>query len=377
MALAFLHGQAIAFDRLGSGAVVGTVGTRFNTPTTSSPTSAHTRGLPLLLSDDGKTLVQAGGLPIPTSTACKDPRLASRNLVTDVDSSSSGPLALSTYCTQTHNATDSGTLSAATSRIVGGTRSNGSRYPYLALVFDSEQPYCQGFLIAPRWIVTAAHCVDDSMVGVKIGADQWMIDDIVGHKYVPAKVKKQIMHEQYESHFLRPGNKNMAPPSDIALLQLATPITSIPPVKLATKAQAAKLPKVYTVIGFGRTGEFEADMSRVLRETTVNNVDRKKCQDAFNKEIKKNGYWSKGAPTYTIGPGIICAGDNISKKRDACQGDSGGPLIAKGKTSSDDVVYGITSFGEGCGRKGLSGGYTNVGYFDEWIQSTIKKNGGP
>jgi hypothetical protein len=344
-----------------------------------------THGHPLFIGGDlgNRTLFQPGGLPMSTEDACKDEKLASR-LVRNAYGEST---TLLRYCQDGLDldeialsgspiAEEMEDLALPSSRIVGGFRSKGTRYPYMALAFDDYSPFCAGFLIAPTWVLTAAHCVDDGIVGLKLGSDNWMIDDIVGHTYKTAKIKKMIRHDKYESAYLASNNKNLAPPADLALLQLTKPVEGVTPVKLASKAD--KLPKEYSVIGFGRIGEYEVDMSTVLREVKVGNVDRKKCEDAFNKELKKSGYWSKGAPTYKIDKSIICAGDNKKKEADACQGDSGGPLIRKGSKpdGSEDVVFGITSFGEGCGRKGLSGGYTNVGYYEDWIKSQMKKYGG-
>lgn len=39
---------------------------------------------------------------------------------------------------------------------------------------------------------------------------------------------------------------------------------------------------------------------------------------------------------------------------DTCSGDSGGPLFIKGATAADDVVYGLTSWGQGCATRGVS-----------------------
>ncbi len=312
--------------------------------------------------------------------ACNDEKLASR-LVRNAHGEST---TMFRYCQDGLNldemassgspiSEETGDLALPSSRIVNGFRSKRSRYPYMALVFDEYSPFCAGFLIAPQWVLTAAHCVDDGIVGLKLGADNWLVDDIVGHTYKTARVKRMIRHDKYESDYLASNNKNLVPPSDLALLQLAEAVEGVTPVKLASKSD--KLPKLYTVMGFGRVGEYESNMSTVLREAKVGNVDREKCEKAFNKELKKSGYWSKGAPTYKIKESIICAGDLKNKGRDACQGDSGGPLIRKGSRldGSEDVVFGITSFGEGCGRKGVSGGYTNVGYYEDWIKSQMRK----
>lgn len=53
----------------------------------------------------------------------------------------------------------------------------------------------------------------------------------------------------------------------------------------------------------------------------------------------------------------------------ALQGDSGGPLAC----SRGDVsfLYGIISWGEGCGRSGKPGVYTRVSNYLDWIHSVI------
>lgn len=128
-----------------------------------------------------------------------------------------------------------------------------------------------------------------------------------------------------------------------------------------------RIPKNLQVIGYGKTDEFEVDMSNNLREVGVQYVSRKKCEKLLNKEVG-NGYGVK----YKLTREVICAGD-LRGGKDACQGDSGGPLISRGKSAKDDVVYGITSFGEGCARKNVPGGYTNVAKFKPWIESILKK----
>ena len=44
--------------------------------------------------------------------------------------------------------------------------------------------------------------------------------------------------------------------------------------------------------------------------------------------------------------------------QNACQGESGGPLICI--NNNEPILYGILSWGEGCGTKGSPGVYTRV-----------------
>uniref|UniRef100_A0A8B9G6H3 Peptidase S1 domain-containing protein n=1 Tax=Amazona collaria TaxID=241587 RepID=A0A8B9G6H3_9PSIT len=69
---------------------------------------------------------------------------------------------------------------------------------------------------------------------------------------------------------------------------------------------------------------------------------------------------------------MLCAGNVQEQKRvDSCQGDSGGPLMCE-RPGGSWVVYGVTSWGYGCGVKDSPGVYTKVSYFVPWIKSGWK-----
>lgn len=57
----------------------------------------------------------------------------------------------------------------------------------------------------------------------------------------------------------------------------------------------------------------------------------------------------------------LCYGE---ANADACYGDSGGPL------ADSTTVYGIVSFGDGCGVS--PGVYTKVSHYRRWIKRIIK-----
>lgn len=91
-------------------------------------------------------------------------------------------------------------------------------------------------------------------------------------------------------------------------------------------------------------------MSAKLRTVYVDAVKTDKCQkscDLYFQSVHNNIH--------------LCYGNN---DKDSCQGDSGGPL------ADDDTIYGIVSFGEGCGV--YPGVYMNVSHHLNWIRKTMK-----
>ena len=55
---------------------------------------------------------------------------------------------------------------------------------------------------------------------------------------------------------------------------------------------------------------------------------------------------------------------------DSCQGESGGPLIGKSGNSSEDILYGVISWGHLC-RTENPGVYATLSSAHDWIVSQI------
>lgn len=137
--------------------------------------------------------------------------------------------------------------------------------------------------------------------------------------------------------------------------------TKISKSKKKSSRKMAREKTMCYIIGWGKQKNTDPYGSTWLREAQVPLVDRQTCQKAFD---------------YVIHSTQICAGSRRGGI-DSCAGDSGGPLLCEKKDSegvSRWVVYGVTSYGEGCGEKKKYGIYTNVRKYLDWINEVISSN---
>ncbi|XP_028261004.1 trypsin [Parambassis ranga] len=229
-------------------------------------------------------------------------------------------------------------------RIIGGYPAAPNSIKYIvSLQSTSGQPFCGGSLVHRYWVLTAAHC--------NIGAEQMMI--VAGDYRVNifegteqyAKPQRLVTHPLYN----RSTNN-----ADIMLIKLRAPMVLNKYVSLAPlprQGTGVVEGHVCRVSGWGYNNLGGGHVPVTLRTVTVPIVSTARCNssDSFNGNITSN---------------MICAGYRTGGK-DACKGDSGGPLVCGGR------VYGVVSWGNGCGDSKFPGVYTAVSKFRRWIDQTI------
>ncbi|KAI5625471.1 coagulation factor IX-like [Silurus asotus] len=234
-------------------------------------------------------------------------------------------------------------------RIVEGVQQPQGRSPWQALLRrKDENGFCGGTLISKRWVVTAAHCLEDPPDHVTLGDfDKLLLD--VGEQRI--KVEKVIVHPHFHEYTFD---------SDIALLYLAQPVmfsTVVSPVCLPNTHLAKRLerPGEYGLVtGWGAT-KYLGRSSRYLLKVSLPVVDQQDCMDSTEQAITDN---------------MFCAGF-LHTKKDACTGDSGGPFVVNYRGTW--FLTGVVSWGEQCAADGKYGVYTRISNFLYWILDEVKK----
>jgi secreted trypsin-like serine protease len=240
--------------------------------------------------------------------------------------------------------------------IVGGVEVNNiSEVPWqVALVQGSGSnlfQFCGGSLVAPNWVMTAAHCVDNPMVA----KDPKRLDVIAGTVTYKAggvrtEVDKLYVHPKW-------GQTGTQYDFDATLLKLKTPVTVVEGIKLVAPNGPSLEGTSVRVSGWGKLSE-SGPASEKLRRVDVPVISNAECNkpDSYNNLVSAQ---------------MFCAGVRDGGL-DSCQGDSGGPVMSP--ASGTKELVGIVSWGFGCARRLKPGVYTRVTTVSQWAADTMAGN---
>lgn len=243
----------------------------------------------------------------------------------------------------------------AQSRIVGGTKAPDDSYPWMSAVADRSggslfnRQFCGGSLIAPDWVLTAAHCIEGrSASGLQVVVGVNNLDNSSGAEI--RTVRGIYRHPRFRD--IRGDLFN-----DVALLLLDSPVESIDPTEFATSPNSVPIGTAVRALGWGDT-RTTPRYPRELRMVDLNLVSIGLARRTYGTpRLNHRHLAAKGAG------------------KDTCGGDSGGPLFVEGGgTAGAPLLIGITSYGLGCARSGVPGIYANVGNYASWIYAFLSQD---
>jgi secreted trypsin-like serine protease len=234
-------------------------------------------------------------------------------------------------------------------KIFGGEDAAIKDYPWQVALLFADGTLCGGSIYHQNWVLTAAHCFDDTKDPRKVRAKSNVTKYKTEGRWIDAE--RIVIHDKYDAS----TPATLPREHDIALVKLkSAPLGKpIPPARPDLQLKQCAL---LEVSGWGRTEQGRADkLQRALVPYVTN--DTCNAPESYDKKIRTD---------------MMCAGLREGGI-DACQGDSGSPLILRSKDGP--VQVGIVSWGVGCARKLKYGVYTRVTPYRRWMSDVVASDG--
>ncbi|CAM4575547.1 chymotrypsin-like elastase family member 2A [Lepidochelys kempii] len=242
-------------------------------------------------------------------------------------------------------------------RVVGGDDARPFSWPWqVSLQYSSSGNWyhtCGGTLIAPNWVMTAAHCISSSLTyRVFLGKFNLKATE---QGSIAASPEKIIVHEGWNPNRVANGN-------DIALIKLSQSVA------LSNQIQPACLPPANSLLASGVICYVTGWGRLYTNGALPDKLQQGPLPVIVYATCSLPSWWGS-----TVKHTMVCAGgDGVIS---SCNGDSGGPLNCRGADGKWEV-HGIVSFGSalGCNYYRKPSVFTRVSAFNNWIATVMANN---
>ncbi|WP_407168054.1 S1 family peptidase [Bradyrhizobium sp. ORS 111] len=236
-------------------------------------------------------------------------------------------------------------VSAPAFAIVGGgaPSTDGVARAVLTIV-GSRGNFCTGALIAPKVVLTAAHCVQP-------GADYKIVEYGPDRQPKLQDVKTVAIHPGFRMQAML----NHVATADVALLQLAAPVAGKAPAALGMPNIPIQVGGRFTIAGVGVTVRGDGKSGGTIRVA---------------------GLIASGKPGTLQIRLVDPVGQGMRDGLGACTGDSGAPVFED--KQSGPAIVGVVSWSTGPnGAAGCGGitGVTPLTIYRDWVLQTARQWG--
>ncbi len=214
-------------------------------------------------------------------------------------------------------------VDSTTASIVGGTTT--SAYPAVGALVEQGEPFCTGTVVAPRVVVTAAHCLEGESaanISFAFGPNAYHPSSVIHASAIH-------VHPDYDAQSIT---------SDIGVVVLSqdAPVTPIP--MNTTALDSTWVGQSLTFVGYGVTNGTTQAGAGTKRQVAIPVAQVGSTQFAY------------------------------TGSKNTCFGDSGGPALGK-NASNATVLVGTTSYGDSrCRQYGVD---TRVDAFRTFVNQYV------